>query len=324
MKPPRQRRPTALHFLLLLLMLPALATGFVRLPPPSPAPRPRHVDPLLLAAASPGLSPAQRLQHANQPADILTSVLEELPHLKASHLSAAMLRLGKGLLQPKDAAQRAQLTHEHPGFASFLDKTLALLVSQPDAHLSHVQDVLLGLALLEYPVFQDKAALRTTVEADLYHGVVAKRFAELAPGDVSTLAWCWEKLGFEAGRMPAAMAQAVAALPFRVLIGALAGEENKAVLDLDALRQEVDLQRDTIQLTPDQTIEESRLTAWAGPKPFYYSGKEMAARPMTPRIARIRDAIHALTGVYYDCVLINLYEDGKTGMRYHIDPDQGK
>ena len=44
---------------------------------------------------------------------------------------------------------------------------------------------------------------------------------------------------------------------------------------------------------------------------------------MTPRIAAIRDRLAAVTGVYYDCVLINLYEDGKTAMRYHIDPDQG-
>ncbi|KXZ43391.1 hypothetical protein GPECTOR_92g614 [Gonium pectorale] len=34
----------------------------------------------------------------------------------------------------------------------------------------------------------------------------------------------------------------------------------------------------------------------------------------------VRDALQALTGVWYDSVLINYYSDGKCGMRYHVDP----
>lgn len=44
---------------------------------------------------------------------------------------------------------------------------------------------------------------------------------------------------------------------------------------------------------------------------------------MSTTIGRIRDRVHELTGVYYDCVLINLYQNGKVGMNYHQDPDQG-
>lgn len=44
---------------------------------------------------------------------------------------------------------------------------------------------------------------------------------------------------------------------------------------------------------------------------------------MTPRVAAVRDALAALTGVRFDSVLINLYEDGKAAMRYHEDPLYG-
>lgn len=34
----------------------------------------------------------------------------------------------------------------------------------------------------------------------------------------------------------------------------------------------------------------------------------------------MRDALLGLTGQHYDSVLINLYPDGRCGMRYHADP----
>lgn len=292
------------------------------------------------ATTSISLTPAQRIQHAVQPEEILQAAVQELAHLKSAHLSASILRLGKGLLQPKETKRRQQLLltnyHHHQeeknendsSFQVLLDKTLRLITQQQSAvHLGHVHDTLLGLALLDYPFTPTE---RELVQSSIYHGLLTERFHELTPGDVSSLVWCWRKLGFDPEKMPAAMAVAEAAVPFRVLIGALATDTNEkgnaeegGLLDIQALISEVDLKRDTIQLTPSKTIVESRLTAWQGPKPFYYSGKEMAAQPMTPRIAQIRDKLFEMTGVYYDCVLINFYEDGKTGMRFHIDPDQG-
>jgi hypothetical protein len=32
-------------------------------------------------------------------------------------------------------------------------------------------------------------------------------------------------------------------------------------------------------------------------------------------VLRVRDALHAKTGVDYDCALLNLYPDGASGMR---------
>lgn len=355
--PPRRRRkgrPLPLPLLpltLLLLHQPAVSFLF-----PNPLLHRHHTSLVAAAGAAArpttttifttttatSLTPAQRIQHAVQPEDILQAAVQDLEHLKSAHLSAAILRLGKGLLQPKETKRRQQLllTNYHhqqeekkqgtsSSFQVLLDKTLQVITEQQsNVHLRHVHDTLLGLALLDYSFTPAQKAL---VESKIYHGLLTERFHELAAGDVSSLAWCWRKLGFDSAKMPSAMAKAEAAVPFRVLIGALATDTNNedneegegGLLDIQALISEVDLKRDTIQLTPSKSIVESRLTAWQGPKPFYYSGKEMAAQPMTPRIATIRDKLFKMTGVFYDCVLINLYEDGKTGMRFHIDPDQG-
>lgn len=39
---------------------------------------------------------------------------------------------------------------------------------------------------------------------------------------------------------------------------------------------------------------------------------------------KVRDALAATTGVVYDSVLVNLYPDGKAGMRFHVDPLYGR
>lgn len=91
---------------------------------------------------------------------------------------------------------------------------------------------------------------------------------------------------------------------------------------------EVALQRDTIYLdNGTRAVPEARLTAWQSDigATFRYSGKEMEAPPggMTPRVAAVRDALQQLLGERFDSVLINYYEDGKCGMRYHVDPLYG-
>lgn len=78
-----------------------------------------------------------------------------------------------------------------------------------------------------------------------------------------------------------------------------------------------------VVVCPCWQVEETRLTAWQGPRPFYYSGKEMGPAPMTATVARVRDVLHEKTGLYFDCVLLNLYLHGRVAMSWHIDPDQG-
>ena len=52
-----------------------------------------------------------------------------------------------------------------------------------------------------------------------------------------------------------------------------------------------------------------------------YSGKIMQPQPFSPLIAEIRDRVHAATGIYFDCCLLNLYRDGECACAYHSDPD---
>ena len=91
--------------------------------------------------------------------------------------------------------------------------------------------------------------------------------AALRPGEVSGLAWCWDKLGLDPGALPAALQERLASFPFRVRIGALRGEKEEDLLNVAAIVEEVALRRDSI-LLGSKSIEESRLTAWQGPKPW--------------------------------------------------------
>lgn len=265
------------------------------------------------------------MQHVREPEEILAVVTAELAVLKPTHLATALLRMGKALVQPRHAARRRGLVASAE-FAALAREALRR-VAAPEG-VRHAPDALVGLSLLEFPL-QAHPDVRATVErlfqdAALLGG--GARVQALAPGEISALAWCWTKLGLDRTDLPAALGERLGAFPFRVRVGALRGDngggEQGDPLDLPEIIEEVALRRDSITLG-SKSIEESRLTAWQGPKPFYYSNKEMAPSPMTPRIAAIRDRLAEVTGVFYDCVLINLYEDGKTAMRYHIDPDQG-
>lgn len=77
-----------------------------------------------------------------------------------------------------------------------------------------------------------------------------------------------------------------------------------------------------------QRISEQRLTAWQSTvnQPFGYSGKLMSPSEdgFSPRIGAVRDALVAKIDRLYDSCLINYYENGKVGMRYHSDPGQGE
>ena len=64
--------------------------------------------------------------------------------------------------------------------------------------------------------------------------------------------------------------------------------------------------------------------AEAGVGGLAYSGKIMDPQPFSPIVASIRDKVHAATGHYFDCCLINLYRDGECACAYHSDPDMVK
>jgi alkylated DNA repair dioxygenase AlkB len=78
--------------------------------------------------------------------------------------------------------------------------------------------------------------------------------------------------------------------------------------------------------TTRQVVSERRQTAWLGDNyvsGFAYSGKVMPRFDWSLAVLKCRNQLHALMNQYYDCCLINLYHQSTSGMRYHVDPDQG-
>ncbi|CAM9930181.1 unnamed protein product, partial [Chrysoparadoxa australica] len=139
----------------------------------------------------------------------------------------------------------------------------------------------------------------------------------------SDVAWCLEKLGETQRSEYSLLSERCQVLPFRVF------HQLCPEVSFKGLREEVNFSRDIIELheqTGTKTVEESRLTAWQSSSglPFEYSGKIMPGDPLTPLVASIRDRLAAEQGVFYDGVLLNLYEHGKCGMRFHSDPGVGE
>jgi len=108
-------------------------------------------------------------------------------------------------------------------------------------------------------------------------------------------------------------------VPFQVIPGAFPS------VSLDSLVNEVDLQRQDVWIDREnQWLPESRLTAWQSSigATFRYSGKEMIPPPsgLSPGVEAICQMLEERFGVKYDSVLINMYPDAKSGMRFHQDP----
>uniref|UniRef100_A0A6U3T5F4 Fe2OG dioxygenase domain-containing protein n=2 Tax=Ditylum brightwellii TaxID=49249 RepID=A0A6U3T5F4_9STRA len=119
-------------------------------------------------------------------------------------------------------------------------------------------------------------------------------------------------------------------LPFRIWPGFISSSSsNSPHLTVPNIQSEVSFLFDTITTTSTGiAVQERRGTAWQGDDPsqipgFAYSGKIMDTKPFSPLVHHVRTKLEQKTGIQYDCCLLNLYPHGKSGMRYHIDPDQG-
>jgi alkylated DNA repair dioxygenase AlkB len=116
-------------------------------------------------------------------------------------------------------------------------------------------------------------------------------------------------------------------LPFRIRPGFLSTDKFETdTITVDECVSQINFQLDSIRTTSNEIVTERRQTAWQGDdhvSPFLYSGKSMARMPWSPLVVQVRDYLHQQTFHYYDGCLLNLYPDGGSAMRYHIDPDQG-
>lgn len=152
---------------------------------------------------------------------------------------------------------------------------------------------------------------------------------------LSGLRWSFDNLSYSFGManeegdiMPTHLNKAYQdiGIPFRIKPGLL---DSVADLNVANLSNQVQFKAETIKTTnTSKSVKERRLTAWEGESGdipgFAYSSKVMKTRPFSPLVRSVRDELRAKTGEDYDCCLLNLYPDGESGMRYHIDPDQGE
>ena len=152
---------------------------------------------------------------------------------------------------------------------------------------------------------------------------------------LSGLRWSFDNLSYSFGvaseeedLMPVHLNNAYQdiGIPFRIRPGLL---DSVADLTVANLSTQVQFNAETIKTTgTGKSVKERRLTAWEGESGdvpgFAYSSKVMETLPFSPLVRSVRDELRAKTGEEYDCCLLNLYPDGESGMRYHIDPDQGE
>lgn len=89
---------------------------------------------------------------------------------------------------------------------------------------------------------------------------------------------------------------------------------------LDNLLDEVPFKRDYISIN-GMKVKENRFTYWMSDlnKSYKYGGKIMKPNKITPTIKIIQNKIKEIYGLYFDSVLVNLYENGGIGMKYHSD-----
>jgi len=66
-----------------------------------------------------------------------------------------------------------------------------------------------------------------------------------------------------------------------------------------------------------------RLSAWYGEPgcDYAYSGQRLCAQPLTPVLREIQDLVERLSQRRFNCVLLNLYRDGRDSMGWHSDDE---
>ena len=75
-----------------------------------------------------------------------------------------------------------------------------------------------------------------------------------------------------------------------------------------------------------RAIPQPRLIAWAGERPYRYSGQTLPERPFDATLAALRGRVEAAAGARFNHVLVNRYRDGADSMGFHADaePELGR
>ncbi|MEO1229249.1 MAG: alpha-ketoglutarate-dependent dioxygenase AlkB [Myxococcota bacterium] len=68
-------------------------------------------------------------------------------------------------------------------------------------------------------------------------------------------------------------------------------------------------------------VLQPRLIAWAGDRPYRYSGQVLPAQPFGPVLDGLRRRVEERTSLTFDHVLLNRYRDGQDHMGMHADDE---
>eukprot|EP00466_Bigelowiella_natans_P005629 jgi/Bigna1/77192/fgenesh1_pg.46_\ len=282
------------------------------------------------------------LQAATTPDEILTVIAQHGydATFRTSHIVQGLLRLAKSFVPASASRARKEFVADDARLQELL-QALLRRTKERDFRPVQATDTLLALALL-YPkeVVNDGTGehynnnnnnkeekeeeeeegqcWRRQLQPQLL-GIINRDQDLLTGFECTNLAWACRKLGIDT---PEGVAARQEQLPFQHVQQAFTD------IEMERLLEEIEFNVDEVGLNlGGKRIKERRMTAWQSDsnKPFeyaIYSGKIMEPMEMTPTIERLRDEIYRRTSVRYDCALINLYPDSRSGMRFHADPDQ--
>lgn len=244
--------------------------------------------------------------------EILDVVSTRRAELRTSHFSVALLRLAK--LAARGKTPQGRMNGDNDRLQTLIQDSFRQVEDPTPPMTRHLSNSLWACGILRISPGDERLTERIV-------STINDRISELRPEDITNVHWSCERLGLVPLLDSSPVEAYMASLPFRIYPGVLSAEKT---LTVDQLLDEVDLAREIIALKEKRVVE-SRWTAWQHRSglSFYYSGKEMTARPFSPTVDRVREVLLERTGVDYDGCLVNYYEHGKAGMRYHSDPDQG-
>ncbi|MEJ8757669.1 alpha-ketoglutarate-dependent dioxygenase AlkB [Pontibacter sp. H259] len=86
------------------------------------------------------------------------------------------------------------------------------------------------------------------------------------------------------------------------------------------LLEQVNWQQEHIKLF-GKAVVLPRLTAWYGDKSYTYSGLKNQPQPWLPLLLNLKTQVELATNHTYNSVLLNLYQDGQSGMGWHSDDE---
>jgi alkylated DNA repair dioxygenase AlkB len=91
---------------------------------------------------------------------------------------------------------------------------------------------------------------------------------------------------------------------------------------MDELVRELPLAAEVYRMG-GREVRSPRLVSWHGDAGtgYAYSGLFHEPAPWTPRVARLRQAVEAATGLRFNSVLANLYRDGQDSVGWHADAE---